>query len=230
MKHIRYLFTIVFITSGIVFSQPKLSIDKPELNLGVIYSGMKKQGKIILKNIGNDTLRIFSVRPSCGCTTVKEPKKFLLPNESDEAEVEFNSISYHGNVVKYINIATNDPTSQHVSVKFIVEVKDELRPTNMLSSLWFGDIGIGKTSVQKTSLVNVSDHRIKIKGFRISSPTITLQAEKKSLKPNDTLHVLVTVKPEKIGYYRDDNFVVETDSENQPDIEIKVNYRCTKEN
>jgi hypothetical protein len=229
MKQIRRIFIMTLFVLGISFSQPKLSLDKPEVDLGTIYSGMKKQGKIVLTNIGNDTLRIYSVQPSCGCTAVKQPKSFLLPFESDVAEVEFNSTGYHGKVEKHVNITTNDPLSQNVSVKLIADVKEELESTSHSSLIWLGNISLGKTLVQRTSLKNISNHRIKIKNFTTSSSSISIKIEKKMLNPNDTLNVQVTIKPEKIGY-GSDNFTIETDSKNQPSVEIRTSYVCVKEN
>jgi hypothetical protein len=229
MKRTGLIFIMILLLLSISFSQPKLSLNKPEVDLGTIYSGTKKQGKIVLKNIGNDTLRIYSIQPSCGCTTVKQPKVILLPSESDVAEVEFNSSGYHGKVEKHINILTNDPLSQNVSIKLIADVKEELESTNHSALMWLGNIGLGKTSVQETTLKNISDHRIKIKNLTTSSLSISVKIEKKVLNPNDTLNVQVTVKPEKLGY-GSDNFTIETDSKNQPRVEIRTSYVCVKEN
>ncbi|MGB2868226.1 MAG: DUF1573 domain-containing protein, partial [Bacteroidota bacterium] len=52
-------------------AQPKLSLDKMEVDMGVIYSGTKKVSRFTVKNIGNQPLKILEVTPSCGCTTVK---------------------------------------------------------------------------------------------------------------------------------------------------------------
>jgi hypothetical protein len=229
MKLIKYFFTLIFIVASTALSQPKLSIDKPEINLGTMYSGMKKKGKIVLKNIGTDTLYISSVQPSCGCTAVKQPKRFLIPNESDDSEFEFNSSGYHGKVEKYIIVTSNDPTSQSVSVKLVADVKEELEPTNHSVFLWFGNVGIGKPSVKEMSLKNISEHSITIKNFTVSSSAITIKLAKKTLKPNDTVDVQVTLKPEKLGY-GNDHFTIETDSENQSCIEIRTSYIGVKEN
>ena len=229
MKHIGQLFIITFLLLGNSYSQPKLSLGKPEVDLGIIYSGMKKHGKIELMNIGNDTLRIYSVQPSCGCTTIKQPKNILLPFESDVVEVEFNSSGYHGKVEKHINIATNDPLSGNVSVKLTAEVKEELEPTSHSSLLWIGNIGVGKTMMQGTTLKNISDHSIRIRNLSTSSPAISVTTEKKILNPNDTLLVQVTIKPEKLGY-GSDNITIETDSKNQPHIEIRISYVGVKDN
>jgi hypothetical protein len=229
MKQSGSIFTMILFVLGVSFSQPKLSLDKLEVNLGTIYSGMKKKGKIVLTNIGNDTLRIYSVEPSCGCTTIKRPKDILLPSESDTVEVEFNSSGYHGKVEKHISINSNDRLSENVSVKLIAEVKEELESISHSMFMWLGNISLGKTLMQGTSLKNISDHIIKIKNFATSASTITIKIEKKVLNPNDTLNVQVTVKPEKLGY-GSDHFTIEIDSKNQPQIEIKISYVCVKEN
>jgi len=177
-----FLLLVVFAFNG-VLSQPKLSLEKSEIDLGPMYSGMKKQGTIVLKNIGNDTLRIFSVVPQCGCTTVKPPKTFLLPNESDAVEVEFNASGYRGKVEKYINIATNDLTSPNVSVKLITDVKEELEPMNHSILLWLGNIVIGQTSTQRMSFRNVSGHPMKILNVASSAPSTAVKTEKKNSEP-----------------------------------------------
>ena len=228
MKKTGLVSIIAFFVFSSSFSQPKLSLNKPEVDLGTIYGGMKKQGKIVLKNIGNDTLRIFSVQPSCGCTTVKQPKSILLPSESDVVEVEFNSTGYHGAVEKHVSIITNDPLSQNISVKLIAEVKEELEVTSHSSFMWFGNIDLGKLSEQGTSLKNITNHTIRIKNFTTSSPAIIVKLEKRVLNPNDTLHVQVSIRPEKIGY-GSDFFTIETDSKNQPQVEIRAAYVCEKE-
>jgi hypothetical protein len=94
--------------------------------------------------------------------------------------------------------------------------------------MWFGNISLGKQSEQGTSLKNITDHTIRIKNFTTSSPAIIVKLEKRMLNPNDTLHVQVTIKPDKIGY-GSDFFTIETDSKNQPRVEIRASYVCEKE-
>jgi len=212
-----------------LISQPKLSLDKMEIDLGKIYSGMKKKGTVILKNIGNEPLNIISVVAQCGCTAVKHPKPVLQPGESDAVEVEFNSSSYRGSVEKYINITTNDSISQNVAIKLVAEVKEELEPTNHSVLMWFGNVELGKTSTQKTALKNISDHPIKILGSSVSSSTTVVKVEKKTLKPGEIIEIEVTVRPEKIGY-NNDHFTIQTDSNFQPLVELRVSFLGAKEN
>jgi Protein of unknown function (DUF1573) len=222
-------FAMIFFLAGIAFSQPKLSLDKPDVDLGKIFSGEKKKGKIVLKNIGNDTLRIFSVQPQCGCTTVKQPKEFLLPGQSDDVELEFNSAGYRGKVEKHVNINTNDPTSQFITVKLLADVKEILQPVSGSNMLWMNNITIGKPETQIVTVKNVSGLPIMIQGDSVSSASISVTMDKKTLQPDDTLNIHVTVVPNKSGY-SNEHFYIITNHKIQPFVELRVTYTGIKEN
>lgn len=229
MKLTYRFFVMTFIVTSIAFSQPKLSLGKPEVDLGNMYSGEKKKGKIILKNIGNDTLRIFSVQPQCGCTTVKQPKGFLLPGQSDDVELEFNSTGYRGKVEKHVSINTNDPTSQFITVKLLANIKEILQPISGSNMLWMNNITIGKPTIQIVTVKNVSGSPIAIRGDSVSSAAISIKLEKKTLQPDDTLNIQVTVIPNKPGY-SNEHFYITTNHKIQPFVEIRVSYMGIKEN
>jgi hypothetical protein len=209
--------------------QPKLSLNKPFIDLGTIYSGMKKKGTIVLKNIGSDTLRIYYVSPSCGCTTVKQPKEFLLPNESDIIEIEFNSTNYLGKPEKSINISTNDPVSQNVAVRIEMDIKMVLQPLNNSLQFMFGNVGIGKISMQKMVLKNMTKYPITILNISASAPSISVKSNKKTIRPDETVEMEVTARPDKIEFMYG-NFSIETDSKDQPREEFRVVFTGVKEN
>jgi len=229
MKYIFRFFIIAFISVNTAVSQPKLSLGQPEVNLGNMYGGEKRQGMITLKNIGNDTLRIFSIQPQCGCTTVKHPKEFLLPGQSDDVEVEFNSAGYHGQVEKLVNINTNDPMAQFITVKLLADVREILHPMNGSNMLWMNTLAIGKPATQILTMKNISGIPITIQGDSVSSNSLSIKMEKKTLKPNDTLNIEITVVPKKTGY-SNDHFYIITNHKFQPFVEIRVTYLGTKEN
>ncbi len=112
--------------TSMLSAQPKLALDKNDIDLGIFYSGEVRQGTIRISNIGTDTLKIFSVHPTCGCTTVKQPKEYLLPNQSDEIVVEYNSTGSSGSVHKRVIISTNDPSSPSVDVKLHGEARVDM--------------------------------------------------------------------------------------------------------
>jgi len=229
MKSIFFFSVLTCFLAALAFSQPRLSIDKPEVDLGGIYSGEKKTGIITLKNIGNDTLHIISVEPTCGCTAVKKPKAFLLPTESDVIEFEYNSGGNHGKIEKHIRINTNDPISPYLDIKILAEIEEILQPISGSNMLWMNNIAIGKPITQMVAVKNVSGSPIIIQGDSVSSATISVKLDKTKLQPNDTLNIQVTVVPNKPGY-SNEHFHIITNHKIQSFVEIRVTYIGIKEN
>lgn len=61
-----------------------------------------------LKNESSKTLNIKAVNTSCGCTASEVKKKILLPLESTEVEVKFNSKGYSGAVQQFVYVNTDN--------------------------------------------------------------------------------------------------------------------------
>ncbi len=219
----------LFCLAALGYGQPKLSLDKTEVDLGIIYSGDHKSGAVTLRNIGNETLNITGVYPSCGCTAVKYPKSFLKPGESDELMIDFNSTGYVAKAEKHISITTNDPTSANVDIKLIIDVRMEIEPVSHSLLAWLGTIPVGKSGEQTVSFKNISNHPITIRDVKGSSPLITVSFEKKTIRPDETFDVIVKAKPEKRGY-TNEHITIETDSKNQPQVELRVPFIGTIEN
>ncbi len=224
MKQILFVFGLIMMAVASLNAQPRLELGKPEIDLGTIYSGIPAKGRIEYRNSGKDTLRV-NFHPTCGCTTIKPPKLFLLPKESDFVEFEFNSAGYSGKIEKWISIDSNDPRSPNVGVRFVANVVSNLEPAGNKLSAWVtSNLSIGQTISDTRNFVNSSGHSLTIKGVTTSSPS-GLQAivEQKTLKPSESIPITVTVKGERIGYMREHIFV-QTDSKNQPQVDIPVSY------
>jgi hypothetical protein len=228
MRSALFVVALFMGASSLVFAQPKLSIDNMTIDLGTLYNGASKTGTITLKNIGDQPLKILRVQPSCGCTTVRQPKSELQPNESDVVEVSFNAALYHGPIEKYLNIETNDPLSQYVAIKLIAEVKEELSPVSGSYSVWLGSTLVGQKSEQRLAFVNRTERVITIRKVTTTAQNLTATADRMKVGPSDTLGVLVMTIPEKAGY-NTGNVSIQTDSKNQPDVELKIYYIGQKE-
>jgi hypothetical protein len=230
MKLIYFSFITIFFFAGIALSQPKLFVDKPEIDLGTVYNGEKRNGKITVKNIGKDTLHISYVGTSCGCTTVKNPKEFLPPGQSDFIEYEFNLSGSPGKVEKYIIIQTNDTTASTLSVKLTANLKGLLQSTTGSNTLYIIENAIiKKPIIKRMAMKNVYGSPIIILGDSVSSASITLKMDKKNLQPDDTLNVDVTVLPEKLGL-SNETFYIMTNIKNHPSVEVKLTIFGTQEN
>jgi hypothetical protein len=228
MKTRLPLFVLLAWIMPVALGQPKLAVESMEIDLGTMYNGTTKTGKISIKNIGTQPLKIIRVQPSCGCTTIKQPKSELTPGENDVIEVALNTTGFRGKVEKYVNIETNDPTSQYIAVRLIAEVKEDLTPTNTSSSVWLGNIVVGKSAQQVVTLANTSSKAIVVKEITSASGVITAKADKSTIAVGDTLRVTIKVTADKEGYVND-HLVIQTDSKNQPSVELKIYFIGSKE-
>ncbi len=73
-----------------------------------------------LKNVGDQPVKIDSVRGGCACLAVTMPKSEIPPGEEVELSAVFHSAGYEGHVEKAIFLASNDETSRMRVLSFHV--------------------------------------------------------------------------------------------------------------
>lgn len=83
-----------------------------EIKNNSVKIGDLKQGKIAtvnfeLKNISKNTIQIYSVTSTCGCTIVEYPKQ-IIANQKIIIKATFNSSGFIGPVKKELVLITND--------------------------------------------------------------------------------------------------------------------------
>ncbi len=205
-------------------AQPRLSLERTDIDLGVIYRGDTKKTSFTLKNVGNEPLKILQVVPSCGCTALKRPKEVLQPGEEEIVEVEFSSATFRGRVEsKRVDILTNDPLAEYATVKLSADVREELAPETGTSLLWFGSVRLGTEAVQRITFRNITDKPITITATKSSAPRIKVTTSKKRLAPDDTVDITVQLTADKEGY-TPDHIELRTDSKNQSVVTINVSF------
>ena len=121
------------------------------------------KAKIQVKNVGNDDLKIHSVKPGCGCTTAPISKELLKPGEIATIDVTLNISKQSGKVNKGIAITSNDPTNDKVNYMLKAEV--EVPMTVFPKTLNFGNFDEGKETIAKIVLSNNTDKKIKVLGL-----------------------------------------------------------------
>jgi hypothetical protein len=97
--------------------QPKLTLDKKEHNFGMISeSGDLVTTEFKFTNSGKQVLKIYNMDPSCGCVSVKAPKKELQPGETMVIKVIFDTVTKKGYANYGIGIICNDPTNPEFEI------------------------------------------------------------------------------------------------------------------
>lgn len=217
------IFSLALVSTAPTFAQPKLSVEKSNIDLGTIYNGTVKKARIVIKNSGKDSLKILGVQTSCGCTTAKQPKSALKPGESDAIEIEFNSTGWNGKVTKHVMIQSNDPANPTATVTLVSDVVQELEPVGGASVLWLGSLPIGKEVIHKVAFKNVAGKPMTLINYSSSSPRLSVKFDKKSVMPSDTIQVTIKVYPEKTDYFNEQIFL-ETDSDKQTKVPLRVTF------
>lgn len=118
---IRRLLSFVFILNVVSCAQlvgPKASVQQMEYDFGDIQQGRIASHNFIIVNNGGDVLKILKINPSCGCTAAKPDKDVLMPGESTNIKVEFNSTGRTGKQEKYVFVQTNDPGNANLKLRF----------------------------------------------------------------------------------------------------------------
>jgi hypothetical protein len=92
-------------------SKPDMALDKVKHDFGKIPQGKPAAHSFKITNTGDAPLVIKDVRPSCGCTTPKWPKKPIAPGESAEIKAVYDAKST-GAFQKSIVVDTNVPFSE----------------------------------------------------------------------------------------------------------------------
>ena len=133
-----FLVTILsFVFFSIANAQDNLSIDPPgltttikfdqtEFEYGAVEQGEKIRHVFTFSNTGNEPLIITKAKGSCGCTVPNWPKAPILPGESGEIAVVFDTKGKKGKQAKRVTITANtEPAMTFLTIKGEVLVPDE---------------------------------------------------------------------------------------------------------
>lgn len=97
---------------------PIMTFDDREFNFGEIAVGTTVSHQYKFTNTGTTPLVIHDVKPSCGCTALKNwPKGAIAPGESGEIPIEFTPTSKGEKVTRTISIiSTANPSVQKLTI------------------------------------------------------------------------------------------------------------------
>ena len=88
-------------------SGPVMTFDKIDMDYGTIAQGADPLRKFKFKNTGTEPLVIKNARGSCGCTVPNYKKEPVMPGETSEVEVRYDTQRV-GPFTKTVTIETNE--------------------------------------------------------------------------------------------------------------------------
>lgn len=168
------LFSSILLFESLI-SQPKL-----EMEGGKVYdwgdvklTDSPLKAKIKIYNKGNEPLKIFKVKPACGCTTAPLDKKEIEPGDFATLDVTLNLGNHSGLFIRNINITSSDlensPLNYQLRCNILVPIK--YFPSQYIS---LGMMEINKEAIAKVVLTNSTDTTIIIKDVTFSPDSMII--------------------------------------------------------
>jgi Protein of unknown function (DUF1573) len=105
---------------------PIMTFEKMEVDYGTIAQGADPLRKFKFKNTGTEPLVINNARGSCGCTVPAYKKEPIMPGETGEIEVRYDTQRV-GPFTKQVTVETNEgPNARMLVIKGdVIEKKQE---------------------------------------------------------------------------------------------------------
>ena len=118
MKQLLTLSFILFSFFNSFSQKSEIVFETPEYNFGDI---QEKKGKVSHKfsftNNGKESIRILTVKPSCGCTTPNWSKDEIKPGKKGFIIAEYNPKGRPGVFRKSLSVITNDNRRSLIFIK-----------------------------------------------------------------------------------------------------------------
>lgn len=92
-------------------SAQTISFDKTTLDYGTVKTGSDGQRIFKVKNTGDKPLILSNVSASCGCTTPVWSQDPIMPGQSADIQVGYNT-AINGYFLKQITVFSNDPKEE----------------------------------------------------------------------------------------------------------------------
>src|ERR1700758_5610165 len=120
--------TLVFLMCAFASSAfGQLTWDNPEQMFNSKPQDESVVAKYRFTNTGEQSLKIGSVKTSCGCTTAALTKTEYAPGESGEIEAKFVFAGSTGRQEKAITVSTSDTPQQPTILRLVVNIEEPVK-------------------------------------------------------------------------------------------------------
>ena len=172
-----------------------------------------------LKNVGNQPLDILDVDSSCSCTAALLSEKTILPGETAEIEVKFETEYRRGRQTSTVKVRTNDSDTPviHFTLTGVVAGLARVVPNNLHLKHISNQENIHKT----IEIYDPGDGRLKVKSVQSSSPYIKTRVQH-IYKDGLIAKIFVTIKPGLPFGELGEKLTILTEGYRYPHVEVLV--------
>jgi hypothetical protein len=178
---------------------PRLLIVQPTFNYGFVPDSSKVAHTYWINNLGTDSLKVFNVKVTCGCTKASVDKGVVAVNDSMPLEIVFDNLNRLKKQSRMAAILSNDPVRSRYEIGFdcYSYIADEATgPISVIKNkrLRLTTADLGKDVV--VTIKNVSKEPLEAKLIAHPSELVSVELPKGVLAPGAKGDVLVRVKSE----------------------------------
>jgi uncharacterized protein (DUF58 family) len=219
MKQLLFGSLFLFMAAPLL-AAPVIVVEKPVHEFGSVTQGEKVDHLFLVRNRGDQPLIISQVRSSCGCTAAALSAKTISPGKSGEVKVTFDSTNFAGQVVKTVNLDSNDPRTPSALLTLQGKVV-ELIATNP-RTLNLGALKAGSGKEVALTLENRGTRPFSITSVTSPQAAIKGTAREGKIPPGRTGEVSVTVTVPREGRFLSGYLTIQTDNPQKREIVVPV--------
>ena len=174
---------------------PVITLNPVSLSFGDVTTNTGKQLEIIVRNTGDETLKISTITSSDPAFTVSSSATTLLPNEEGIALVTFSPLqekNYSGTLTIQSN-ATEKTKTVTVKGRGVAPPRPVI--TLYPASLSFGNVTPNTSELQQIIIKNTGNAMLEISSVTSLNPAFTVSCAVSTLLPNEEEIMNVTFSP-----------------------------------
>ncbi len=191
---------VALLTTGIALAQGgKVEVIGGDIyNWGTVPPG-KLTAELTVRNIGEGTLVIDTVRPSCGCTTSPIDKKILEPGESATVHVTLDASYRSGPLEKSVTIVSNDSMTPYHFVRLLATIRRSVTVTPTTTFILTDARKGVEGAAAPVTIQNTGDTPLKIGPPKIGPSGNALirftMTEARELAPGESMQIEAYITP-----------------------------------
>jgi len=194
--------TALLVVAGSLSAQqkgPLLLVVQPKFDYGFVPDSSKVAHTFWLNNIGTDSLKIFNVKVTCGCTKASIDRGVIAVNDSMPLEIVFDNLNRLKHQGRASGVYSNDPVSSRYEISFSCysyEAGEATGPITITRNkrLRLTTLDQGKDVV--VTIKNVSKEPLEAKLIDYPSELVSVELPQGALAPGAKGDILVRVKSE----------------------------------
>jgi hypothetical protein len=185
-----------------VLAQPRIEVVPDRLDFGDLQEWETRDAEVIIRNTGDQVLRIRQIESTCGCTVPELAVKQLGPGAETVMNVHFNAKTFQGPQHRYLHIYSNDPVRGSFDFLVTADIKVPLFMQPTTTMLRFPTVKAGETESMTYTFSTEDVPRLEITPR--DWPAAWLDIEVKPGSSPQIVEVVFAIRPDgPVGRYRE---------------------------